>query len=105
MVGERPVGGVRYATEWSGGSVIKLGGDSTATAINDAGQVVGNMTYNDYYYGVSDFATEWSGGQVFVLPGLPSLPGRGAGEAFGINDAGQVVGYSEVIVSGPEPST
>ena len=39
-------GGTVYATEWSGGSVINLGGlpgstASYATAINDAGQVVG----------------------------------------------------------------
>ena len=45
-VGVSEVGGVNYATEWSDGQVIDLGGlpgstYSIAYGINDAGQVVG----------------------------------------------------------------
>jgi uncharacterized membrane protein len=36
-------------------------------------------------------ATEWSGGKVINLPGLPGLT---ISQAYGINDAGQVVGFS-----------
>jgi hypothetical protein len=38
-------------------------------------------------------ATEWSHGQATLLP---SLPGTVASQATGINDAGQVVGWSFV---------
>ena len=46
VVGASIVGGVEYATEWSGGSIINLGkltGStfSAAYGINDAGQIVG----------------------------------------------------------------
>src|ERR1700693_3190886 len=59
------------ATEWSGGSVINLGGlpgssESQAFSINDAGQAVGLSLVG----GVS-YATEWSGGSVINLGGLP----------------------------------
>jgi probable HAF family extracellular repeat protein len=90
-VGEGPGGGV----EWSGSSVIVLGGND-ATAINDAGQVVGDSFDS---FGRSH-AIEWSGGKVINLGRLPSSL---ESFAFGINDAGQVVGYSSGIV--PEPST
>jgi uncharacterized membrane protein len=45
-VGVSLFGGVEVATEWSGGSVIDLGGlpgstGSAAGSINDAGQIVG----------------------------------------------------------------
>ena len=39
------------------------------------------------------FATEWSNGQVINLGGLP---GSTRSQAYGINDAGQVVGFSVV---------
>ena len=56
-----------YATEWSDGSVIDLGGlpgsrDNVAAGINNAGQVVGES---------GAYATEWSGGGVINLGGLP----------------------------------
>jgi probable HAF family extracellular repeat protein len=75
--------GVGWATEWSDGSVINLGGvpgspSSEAFSINDAGVAVGVSGE----YGV---ATEWSGGSVINL---------GPGGAIGINNSGQVVGYS-----------
>ena len=52
----------------------------------------------------SDVATEWSNGQVISLPFLPGF--TFAGRALGINDAGQVVGFSDVVANRvPEPST
>jgi hypothetical protein len=45
-------------------------------------------------------ATEWSGGSVINLGGLLSFT---ISEADGINNAGQVVGFSDGLV--PEPST
>jgi uncharacterized membrane protein len=102
-VGYSIVGRVQYATEWSGGHVINLGGLPGATAsdalsINDAGQVVG---YSYYYICGSNifYATEWSGGRVINLGGLPGFT---YSQAFSINDAGQVVGISNGV---PEPST
>lgn len=79
------------ATEWSGGSIINLGGlpgspDSAAFSINDRGHVVGWSSIGD----VPD-ATEWSGGKVINLGGLP---GTMASFAQALNGRGQVVGYS-----------
>ena len=73
------------ATEWSGGSVINLGGlpgfaPSVAEGINDAGQVVGES---------GDVATEWSGGSIINLGGLPGFT---TSQALSINDAGHAVG-------------
>ena len=79
------------ATQWSGDSVINLGGSSLiseANGINNAGQVVGFSVFNS-----GDYATEWSGGSVINLGGLP---GSTFSYAFAINDAGQAVGYSVV---------
>jgi uncharacterized membrane protein len=79
--GEHGSAGTEYATEWSGESVIDLGGrQSFATGINDAGQVVGFAT---------DYATEWSAG-----PGSGVLFGSANSIAYAINDAGQVAGGS-----------
>jgi probable HAF family extracellular repeat protein len=69
----------QIATEWSDGTVIKLGNlggntGSEAFAINNAGQAVGHS---------GPYAVEWSGGSVIQL---------GAGIAEDINDAGQAVG-------------
>jgi probable HAF family extracellular repeat protein len=99
-VGVSTVGGVDQATEWSGGSVIDLGGlpgssESGAFGINDAGQAVGFSIV-----GGIEIATEWSNGSVIDLGGLPGLA---ASEARNINDAGQAVGRSVSVV--PEPST
>jgi hypothetical protein len=63
--------GVDHAVEWSGGSVIDLGGlpsstGSAAGSINDVGQVVGVSLF-----GGVEVATEWSGGSVIDLGGLP----------------------------------
>ncbi len=64
-------GVIAHATEWSGGSVIDLGGlpgstASIASGINDAGQAVGYSSVGDVGY-----ATEWSSGSVINLEGLP----------------------------------
>jgi probable HAF family extracellular repeat protein len=97
-VGESNVGGA-HATEWSGGSVINLGGlpgstNNDPTGINDAGQVVGQADIDGFLS-----AVEWSGGSVINLGSLPGF----ISAANGINDAGQVVGVSFLMV--PEPST
>ena len=68
-----------FATEWSNGTIINLGGlpgstRSEAYGIKDAGQVVGFSVVN----GV-DYATEWSSGQVINLSRLRQLDQRLAG--------------------------
>ena len=54
----------------------------------------------DFSVGSTEFdffeATEWSGGKVIALGGLPGSIGS---DATGINDAGQVVGWSYVGIS------
>jgi probable HAF family extracellular repeat protein len=80
------------ATEWSGGSAIKLGSlpgfpQSGANSINDAGQAVG---YSQPYGGGGQRATEWSSGGVIDLGGAHNA----VSVANGINNSGQVVGYS-----------
>jgi probable HAF family extracellular repeat protein len=75
------------ATEWSGGTVINLGGltdGSEAFAINASGQVVGSG-------GNDGFAKEWSGGNTVDLG---DLPGSIASNALGINDVDKIVGVS-----------
>ena len=81
------------ATEWSGGKIINLGGlpsstASSATAINDSGQVVGFSAIGDHL-----LATEWSRGRVIDLGGLS---GSTLSLANSINNAGLAVGYSVV---------
>jgi probable HAF family extracellular repeat protein len=84
--------GPSFATKWSGGGVIILGGPlSNASGINDAGQVVGFSEYLDGV--VAPHATVWSGGSEINLRGLP---GSILSDALAINDAGQVVGFSQV---------
>ena len=87
------------ATEWSGDSVISLGGlpgftGSVARGINDAGQIVGESSFGNLLV-----ATEWSRGRVINLGGLP---GSTDNQPVGINDAGRAVGYS-FIGSSPFP--
>jgi probable HAF family extracellular repeat protein len=89
-VGGSAFGGEGIATEWSGGSIIRLEGPSQtiATGINNSGLVVG------YSFGIGPFfatATEWIGGSPVYLQ---NLPGATESLANGINNAGQVVGAS-----------
>ncbi len=102
------VGGIEIATEWTGGTIINLGGLSGSTGsealdINEAGQVVG---YSDFLDGHTS-ATEWSGGLGGSIINLGGLPGSTFSEATGINDAGQVAGFSFAFNHSPvpEPST
>jgi probable HAF family extracellular repeat protein len=79
---------------YSGGVMENLGTlgglSSGANAINNLGQVVG---YADLTNG-TPVAFLYSGG---VMSNLGSLPGLGGGSnAMGINDLGQVVGWSDV---------
>src|SRR5208282_3032757 len=84
--------GTRSALAQSYSATI-LGGlpgstSSSASGINNCGQVVGVSEVGGSYY-----ATEWSGGKIINLGGLP---GSTYSSASGINNAGQVVGVSEV---------
>jgi hypothetical protein len=81
------------AIEWSGGTIINVGGLPGATAgvafsINDAGHAVGSSIMPTTIY-----ATEWSDGSVIDLGGLSGFT---FSEALGINSAGEVVGDSRV---------
>jgi uncharacterized membrane protein len=60
--------------------------------------------YSGFYAGgaTSEYATEWTGGGAI---NLGVLPGTTVSVAEGINDAGQVVGYSFIAPPIPEPST
>ncbi len=76
---------------WDGDQMTELGGlpdswTTDASAINDAGQVVGSS--GRFPYGMH--AVRWENGQITTLGEL----GRGGSHAFAINDAGQVVGTS-----------
>ena len=98
VVGFSQVGVAQYATEWSGSTIINLGGDvdSEALGINNAGQVVGYSAAR-----LGTYATEWRGGSAINLGGLPGDHVESG--AYGINDTGQIVGYSIIVI--PEPST
>jgi probable HAF family extracellular repeat protein len=90
-VGFSYVDGRERATEWSGGSIIDLGGlpgsfGSVAQSINDAGQAVGYSFFVDG----RERATEWSGGSIIDLGGLPGSLYQSV--AYSINAAGQAVG-------------
>jgi probable HAF family extracellular repeat protein len=97
------------ATEWRHGSVIDLGilptpgfNSSTASAINNAGQVVGQSSCMSILCsGPIGLATEWSHGKIINLGGLapPSqVDFLQSSVANGINDIGQVVGSSTIGV-------
>jgi uncharacterized membrane protein len=86
-----------YATEWSGGSIINLGGlsgsvGSEALSIN--GEAVGAS-----FFSGSAIATEWSGGVGGSIINLGGLPGFTNSQANDINDAGQVVGGAAATLS------
>ena len=94
--GSAGAGGYDHATIWNGTTPTDLGkagrglpivggvGDSTANAINDSGQVVG-------YAG--GHAIIWNGTTPTVLGAL----GGNHSYAFGINNAGQVVGVASTF--------
>ncbi|MEO5719509.1 MAG: hypothetical protein ABIR29_13190 [Chthoniobacterales bacterium] len=71
-----------------------LGGDhSEALAINSSGQAVGNSARADSLI----HATLWSDGQI---TDLGTLPGGATSYATGINDAGQITGWSDTLQAG-----
>lgn len=83
-------GGVSHAFRWRAGQVIDLGtagsGLSSATAVNDSGQVAGFYTGED----LMPRAFLWTEGEMTDLGDL----GGGSAYAFGMNRAGEVVGHS-----------
>ena len=93
---------------WSHGVLSdlgSLGADGFAYGINNSGQVAGySSTPNPEWPGCgkvgycpesSDEATLWSGG---TITGLGTLGGPNS-HAYGINDAGQVVGSADVLIT------
>jgi probable HAF family extracellular repeat protein len=62
-----------------------------ATAINNSGQVVGSLTYSATGQVLTTHAILWSGNIAIELGTL----GGASSTAYGINDAGQVVGFSQ----------
>lgn len=82
----------RYAVLWNGATRISLGslgGVGGATAINDAGQIVG-------YSNGGNTATLWNG--ITATVALGTLGGT-VGSASGINNSGQIAGQS--TLTGP----
>ena len=85
-----------HAVLWQNGAITDLGGlpnaeDSTAWALNDEGQIVGDSI--DAATGIGH-AVLWQNGTVTDLNTLlPSNSGWVLQTAFGINDAGLIVGY------------
>ena len=90
---------VSQAFRWEGGAIVGLGGlvdgaPSEAWDVNDAGVIVGEATGA----GGSVHAVRWSDGTIEDL-GTPS-PNFGASWARGINEAGTIVGGTQVANGG-----
>jgi probable HAF family extracellular repeat protein len=99
VVGQARTAGPEYAPYhaflWQAGVMQDLGtlggSDSSAAGINDLGQVTGSAdTAGGYTH-----AFVWQDG---VMTDLGTLPGDTTSFAFGLNNGGQVVGASGVIV-------
>jgi probable HAF family extracellular repeat protein len=71
-----------------------LGGDLAAPAdINDHGQVVGDSTFTPGSFVTRGFIWSEETGMI----DLGTLPGGGFSGAYAVNEAGQVLGYSETL--------
>jgi probable HAF family extracellular repeat protein len=83
VVGTTYVNGTAHGTIWSGSGATDLGANSYALAINNSGEVAGG-----------------NGGAFTVVNGqlqsLANPPGIGWSAAYGINDAGTVVGDGQL---------
>ena len=90
-------GSTTHAALYSGGQLTDLGtlgGDfSEAVAINASGDAVGDSQLGN---GLTH-ATLWSKGQIIDLG---TLPGGATSYATGINDAGQITGWSDTLEPG-----
>jgi probable HAF family extracellular repeat protein len=75
---------------WNGTTPTDLGIDSAAYAINDSGQIAGDRNANGDLGGIGTHATVWNG---TIATDLGTLGGSQSG-ATGINNTGQVVGWS-----------
>ena len=86
-----------HAALYSNGNLADLGtlgGDqSQAVALNASGQAVGDSTLSNGF----THATLWSEGQIIDLG---TLPGGATSYATGINDAGQITGWSDTLQPG-----
>ena len=71
VVGFSTVGGGVHAAEWSGGSVINLGGLPGVTIALPTPSTTPGRWWDLAYVGGGEYATEWSRGSVINLGGLP----------------------------------
>ena len=91
-------GKIPHAALWDAGGVHDLGtlpGNkvSRANAINTQGQVVGAASIINELATSPTHAVQWENGQIYDLNDrIPAGAGWVLGEAYGINDEGQIVG-------------
>lgn len=85
---------------WEDGVLTDLGGFGGSSSfgyaldINEAGQVVGSSFVNNGSEGISQHAFLWEDG---VMTDLGALPGLLDSRALGVNELGQVVGFSSLF--------